>query len=194
MEKLTADPNTGKVIWTRNAFHTMAEIGLFDATYYELLEGEIFQVLISEAHTAVLTELALAFTQTFGAEHICIHSPLVVGQHSELRPDIAVLKPINDQECNTPDLSEHVYSLVAEIADTTLERDRSKKARLYAEAGAAEYWIVNISGRTVIVHRNPIEGDYRSIQTFDDTVSVAPETAPDQPIYLSEILPPENNL
>ena len=40
----------------------------------------------------------------------------------------------------------------------SLAKDRGRKARLYAEAGIADYWIVNIPERCVEVRRDP-EGD-----------------------------------
>ena len=39
--------------------------------------------------------------------------------------------------------------LVIEVADSSLAKDRGLKARLYAEAGIADYWIVNLPGRSV---------------------------------------------
>ena len=36
--------------------------------------------------------------------------------------------------------------LVIEVADSSLAKDRGLKARLYAEAGIADYWIVNLPG------------------------------------------------
>ena len=41
-----------------------------------------------------------------------------------------------------------------EISDTTLSTDRLK-ARTYAAAGIAEYWIVNLVDRCVEILRNP---------------------------------------
>ncbi len=87
-------------------------------------------------------------------------------------------------------LAGNEFRLVVEVSDTTLWRDRGQKARLYAAAGVAEYWIVNLSSRTLIVHRSPAQGEYRSVQTYDDTQSVAPEAAPEHPVKIAEILPP----
>lgn len=45
--------------------------------------------------------------------------------------------------------------LVIEVADSTLEGDRIDKARIYAEAGIAHYWIVNLVDRQVEVYTFP---------------------------------------
>lgn len=62
--------------------------------------------------------------------------------------------------------------LVVEVADSSLAYDRTTKARLYATAGAADYWIVNIVDECVEVHRDPEAGAYRSMTTFRPGESV----------------------
>jgi Uma2 family endonuclease len=46
-------------------------------------------------------------------------------------------------------------ALVVEIADESLLRDRGEKLAIYAAAGIAEYWIVNLLDRTLEVYRKP---------------------------------------
>src|SRR5262249_46272485 len=46
--------------------------------------------------------------------------------------------------------------LLVEVSDTTLAYDRSTKASLYARAGIADYWTVNLVDRQVEVRRNPV--------------------------------------
>jgi len=63
--------------------------------------------------------------------------------------------------------------LVIEVAQTSQARDR-EKARDYALADVPEYWIVDLPGRTVHVHRRPLAGAYRDHETFADGGSVKP--------------------
>ena len=58
--------------------------------------------------------------------------------------------------------------LVAEVSSTTLAFDLMAKVRLYACAGIAEYWVLDLEGRRLIVHRDAAEGAYRSITAFDE--------------------------
>jgi Uma2 family endonuclease len=46
--------------------------------------------------------------------------------------------------------------LVVEVSDSTLDYDRGQKASLYARAGIADYWIVNLVDRRLEVRRTPI--------------------------------------
>jgi Uma2 family endonuclease len=45
---------------------------------------------------------------------------------------------------------------IIEVADTSLEYDRGCKASLYARAGIADYWIVNLVDNRVEVYRDPV--------------------------------------
>ncbi|MDT4898414.1 MAG: hypothetical protein QOH25_3491 [Acidobacteriota bacterium] len=52
--------------------------------------------------------------------------------------------------------------LVVEVADTTLDYDRQIKVPLYARAGIAEVWIVNLMGEQVEIYAQPVNGAYQS--------------------------------
>lgn len=45
--------------------------------------------------------------------------------------------------------------LVVEVAETTLERDRGLKKRLYASEGIPHYWIVNLVDRQLECYSDP---------------------------------------
>lgn len=62
--------------------------------------------------------------------------------------------------------------LLVEVAVTSPAYDRGTKARVYAKAGVADYWIVNIADECVEVHRDPEAGAYRSVTTFRPGESV----------------------
>jgi len=51
-----------------------------------------------------------------------------------------------------------------EVSDTTLRRDRGVKRPLYASAGIAEYWIVNLEDRYVEVHWSPAGDTFASVE------------------------------
>jgi Uma2 family endonuclease len=190
MTELIADPHTGHVRFTRAGFHMVADAGLFSDGRYELLEGEIIKIMPNEPHTYVNSELVFVLAQAFGKDYVRVPSSLAARADSEPEPDASVtVKPRRDYvNSGIPSGSE--FRLVVEVSDTTLSRDKGQKAKLYAEAGVPEYWVVDISGRKLLVHRDPVNNEYQSIQTYDDTQSVAPQTAPNHSINIGDILPP----
>ena len=66
--------------------------------------------------------------------------------------------------------------LIAEVADSSLRRDRGQKKRLYARARVREYWIVNLVERQVEVHSEPTgpgrKPDYRERTVYAATDAI----------------------
>jgi Uma2 family endonuclease len=68
--------------------------------------------------------------------------------------------------------------LVVEVSDTSLNFDLTTKAVLYARAGIPEYWVLDVSGRRLIVHRHPQSGKYTAVLVYNEQEAVAPLAAP----------------
>ena len=75
--------------------------------------------------------------------------------------------------------------LVVEVADTTPAFDLTTKAALYARAGIVEYWVLDVIGRRMVVHRNPQLGRYALIMAYGEQESVAPLAAPQSEFRVS---------
>ena len=52
------------------------------------------------------------------------------------------------------------------MADSSLARDRQLKARLYAESGVPEYWIVNLVDHVLEVHSEVASGAYTRVTPY----------------------------
>src|SRR5581483_4658354 len=111
---------------------------------------------------------------------------------SDPEPDVAVLAG------RFEDYSDHPTTalLVVEVADTTLSDDTTEMAEVYAEAGVAEYWVLDLNGRQLIVFRDPHPLStalgataYRQRQTFGPADRVSPLAAPNASILVGDLLP-----
>ena len=69
--------------------------------------------------------------------------------------------------------------LLIEVADSSLGDDRHVKGPLYAAAGIAEYWIVNLPGRCIEVHRAPLDGRYTDVRIYGIGEGISPLAFPD---------------
>jgi Uma2 family endonuclease len=78
---------------------------------------------------------------------------------------------------------------VIEVADSSLRFDRESKARLYAEGGIADYWIVNLVDDVLEIFRDPEDGVYQTHSVLNPVDKVAPQAFPDLEITVSELLP-----
>jgi Uma2 family endonuclease len=58
------------------------------------------------------------------------------------------------------DVAPERVALVIEVADTSLAEDLSDTAERYVRAGVAEYWVVDVIGRAIFIHRDPQDGRY----------------------------------
>lgn len=50
--------------------------------------------------------------------------------------------------------------LIVEVSDSTLSDDVGEKLEDYADAGVAEYWVVDVKGRQILQHVRPASGTY----------------------------------
>ncbi len=73
---------------------------------------------------------------------------------SEPEPDVCVVRGALDDYPNCHPSPEDI-ALLVEVSETPLNRDRSFKKRLYAQAGIPVYWIVNLQDRRVEVYTQP---------------------------------------
>ena len=102
------------------------------------------------------------------------------------QPDVVWLKR-RDYATRRPSPADVL--LVIEVSDSSLPKDRGLKARLYAEAGIADYWVVNLPGRCVEVHRDPQGPAYRSVEVFTAGQEVRPLAFPEVALPVDRIFP-----
>ena len=107
---------------------------------------------------------------------------------SEPEPDLAVLaQPCLAYEDANPGPSD--VRLIVEIADTTLAFDLRVKARLYARPGIEEYWVVDVAGRQIVVHRAPCGGVYGDVASYRAGESIEPLSAPGRSFNVDDAFP-----
>jgi Uma2 family endonuclease len=177
--------------FTRKEYYRMAEVGiLHEDDRVELIRGEIIEMSpIGRRHKAFVLNLSqLPFGRLGGRALVNVHSGIVLSDHSESEPDIAVLRrrepPYKEREAHSEDVL-----LLIEVADSSLAYDRSTKSRLYAEAGIAEYWVVDCTAEVVKIHRSPGADGYREVRRFRGTAVVSPLAFPDLQVPLAESSP-----
>lgn len=102
-------------------------------------------------------------------------------------PDLAVIAEIKDEYGKRHPYGNEVL-LVIEISDSSSRYDSVTKRDLYARAGVPEYWVLDIQGRQLIIHRDLEQGVYKSIRVAAEQEDVAPQAAPDRSISLAKVL------
>ena len=113
----------------------------------------------------------------------------MINNESEPELDISVTRQPQRAyiEAGNPPASEAV--LAAEISDSTLRYDLTTKALLYAQAGIPEYWVLDVTGRTLIVHRDPTAAGYASVTRLEESATVSPLAASQASLNIVDFLP-----
>lgn len=179
--------------WSVEACYRLMEIGVLEGRF-EVLDGEVVSKMgQNPPHYFAISRLTLWANAVFGDEFVRIQGPITLpapdGVYSEPEPDVALLsKPSTDYANRHPGPAD--LRLVIEVSDTTLRTDLVLKARLYARAEIAEYWVVDLTARQLHIHLKPTNGEYAVVTAHAETETVAPASCPESTIDVSSLLPP----
>jgi Uma2 family endonuclease len=182
--------------WTRREYYRLLDRGFFLEQRTELIGGEILVMPAQKNFHA----LALSLTQdalraAFGPGYwVRGQASLDLSPFSVPDPDLAVVAG-NPRDHNTKD-NPTTALLIVEVSDTTLRYDRGRKASLYASAGIADYWIVNLVDRQLEIYRQPVADSsqpfghrYDQVTVLGPTDTATPLAAPTAQISVADLLP-----
>jgi Uma2 family endonuclease len=167
--------------FTWEEYHRMGETGVLGPEdRVELIEGEIIVMTpIGLRHAACLAELTRRLVPSIGDRALLWpQNPVRLPRDTEPQPDIVLLRPRADRYTTGSARPEDVLLLV-EIADTSYRYDRRVKLPLYARAGVAEMWIVDLAHDVVELYREPSETGYVRSSRVAPGGRVAPAALPD---------------
>lgn len=176
--------------WTRDDVRRLMEQGFLDSDKrYELIEGEIIEkVGQGRKHIYIINRLFTLLGTLFGFDFVQSQGSLPVNTENEPEPDTAVLaKPLGEYIEVEPGPQD--VRLMVEVAASTLSTDRGVKGLIYARAGVAEYWIVNVRARKLEVYRQPTPAGYAVRLSLAEEETVSPEALPDAVIRVADLLP-----
>ncbi len=203
-----ADEDPPKILWKKQEYYRLSDLGFFNGRRVELIEGEIFvkytyaefdegayeMSAMSGLHFSGVNVAAEVLREVFKKKYfVSVQCPIDMGENSEPEPDISIIEgKARDYKKAIPKTA----ALVVEISDTSLLYDRGKKVSLYARANIQDYWIVNLKDRRLEVYRRPIEDktafygfSYGEIQIYTEKDSVSPLANMQAKIKIADILP-----
>ena len=119
---------------------------------------------------------------------VWIQNPLLLVRHqSEPEPDVMLLAPRADFYSGglpePPDVR-----LLVEVADSSLLYDRRTKLPLYARAGVAEAWLVDLDSGRLEIHRGAGGAGYRDVRVIRADETFSPAAFSDLTITLRNLL------
>jgi Uma2 family endonuclease len=181
--------------FSRAEYERLIALGVFQSGEpIELIGGEL---LVAEPqgarHYTAVARTARTLEAAFGAGwHARMQGPIGLDDDSEPEPDVAIV-------AGSLDAYDRVHPsrpvLTVEVADSSLVMDRQHKGSLYARAGLADYWIINLVDRVLEVHREPVADPaapfgwrYGHVEVFDVSMEVSPLAAPGTSVRVSHLL------
>jgi Uma2 family endonuclease len=179
------------MIWTREQYHALGTHGILAGRRVELIKGEIFEMspkgwphVVGCRKTAEVLEKVFA-----GIGWVARQEPLATVD-SEPEPDVSVLPGRFEDYTDHPTTA----LLIVEVADTSLDYDTTTKAELYATAGIADYWVLDVINSRLFVFRDPVPvaaggTAYRTHLKFGPRDSIAPLGSPSNSVQVAEMLP-----
>jgi len=185
-------------------YHRMIETGILESGQpIELLDGFLVRkdrsatganpMTVGPSHAWVIDKLASSCAGL--PKHGCylrVQQPITLPPDNEPEPDGAIVRGSPDEYRDRHPGPGDILCLF-EVADSSLQRDRVTKQRIYADAGIPLYVIVNVMDRVVEVHHGPLveSGRYGKLEPRHRGSSVQ-IVLPDATIFelpVDEILP-----
>ena len=176
--------------FTTEDYHRIAEAGVLgEDDRVELIDGEILdRGPIGRRHAACVDRLTERLVGDLAGRAIVrVQNPVLLGEHSEPQPDLALLRRRADYYAAGHPAPADIL-LVVEVADTSVEFDRQVKAPLYARSGLPELWIVDVDRDHVTVHRDPTSEGYATVRVLRRGDTISPLAFPDLTIAVDDIL------
>ncbi len=157
---------TQTATWTvKEYYKALAEGRLNNELYYEILDGELIVMpspkFVHQNISANLNDRLRYFVR----EHelgIVIYAPMdvILSELQKPQPDIIFVSKARMGIIRKNGYVHGAPDLVVEIlSPSTAQKDRLDKRRIYAQAGVAEYWLINSYTQTVQVLRLE-DGEY----------------------------------
>lgn len=156
IEKSPAVPR--EFIWRLSVdqYHAMIRLGILTSDDpVELLEGWLIHKMpknpLHRATTRLIREVLEGVVPA--SWYVDTQEPITT-LDSEPEPKVVIVRGDTRRYLDRHPGPKDV-ALVVEIADTTLQRDREVKKRLYANACISIYWLVNLGERQLEVYTEP---------------------------------------
>jgi Uma2 family endonuclease len=169
---------------SQREYHRLVERGVFKYAPVELLDGRLVVMSPQGEWHAELTEwlttqLRRSLDDVYSVRE---HSPFIASSRSMPEPDVSVSLRRKRRPSHP-----NKALLIVEVAESSLARDRGIKAAIYAENGAAEYWIVDVKARCVWLHTEPVRGEYKRVVKHGRRDRLRPTELPGVAISIADM-------
>lgn len=145
--------------WTFAEYERLTEVGLLaEGERVELVLGEIVtRAPADPLHSNAISQGTEILTEIYRLTHaVRVQVPLQAGTHSQPEPDFALISKPEALRLARERKHPQTAELVIEMADTSLDYDRTVKPFVYALAQVEFYWVVDLRGEVLAVFSDAV--------------------------------------
>jgi Uma2 family endonuclease len=142
-------------------YHAMIEAGILtDEDRVELLEGVLVEKMSKKPpHVFCVRATSRCLSRLVPAGwYVPTQDPLTL-EDSEPEPDLMIVRGTDADYLRRHPTAADI-GLVVEVADSSISRDRGLKKRIYATAGIATYWLIDLNSRALEIYTAPNGAEY----------------------------------
>ena len=187
----TTEQNTSLRLWTVAEYHRMVETGILAPDEpVELVAGQVIRMSPQKSlHATAVTLTRLLLEDSLGKQ-VLVRSqlPVILSDRSEPEPDVAVVMADVLRYLDHHPTPSEIY-LIIEIADTTVKTDCNLKAKVYAQSGVKDYWVLDLNQRQLHIFREPSQSGYLQKDLLEEADRISPLHL-DLSIQVRDMLPP----
>jgi Uma2 family endonuclease len=172
--------------WTVAEIEAIVQAGILsEDEHVELIGGEIVPMSPrSLQHEIIRTALNLALIRNTSDEfRVAGLTTFRLSEDSFVEPDFIFFRKSDGLANLTP----RTALLAVEIADSSLAWELGRKARLYANFGIPELWVIEAKSRLTHVHARPGLEGYGEIRQIAEDQILTPGFAPELTVTLAKL-------
>ncbi len=172
--------------WSVAEIEEATRLGLFDEDErFELIGGEIVPMNAKGIqHEVLKVALNLHFAASRPGEIVFAQETTFrLNEDSFVEPDFIFFRKSDGVAA----LSPRTALLAVEIADSSLRWDLGRKARIYANFGIPELWVIDAVNNTIHVHRKPGLEGYEFIRQWGERDLIDSSAVPGISVNLSQL-------
>ena len=175
---------------TVDDYYRMVDAGILgEDDRVELIDGEIIDMApIGVGHASVVSRITRALVIACGDRAVVsVQNPVRLDDSNEPQPDFAVLRPrVDFYETRHPGPADVL--LLVEVSDTSFRYDSTVKLPIYAQAGIAEVWIVDLRDRVVQTYQRPSGARFTQDSSHRSGVTLRLTAAPDIAVEVEDMI------
>jgi Uma2 family endonuclease len=172
-------------------YHKMVDAGILrEGERVELIRGEIIRMSpIHPPHNGTIHRANRFLVRVVGdAAIVGVQGSIRLDEYDEPQPDLYLMRPREDFY-TTRHAGPADILLIIEVADSSLEYDRTIKMQLYAETGVPEYWISDLQNECVLAYSDADNAGYRTLRQFRRGETLSPRLLPSCVVPVDVLLP-----